>query len=299
MVTGSDGAYRILLLPLGEYEVAIQHPSYQPVTVKPVVVRLGRTTAVPPVQLAPQGQLIEQVEVKGKPPIIDPVSTTAGGSLSAGVFDNLPVTRDYMSIAALLPHVSVSYLGDGVSIAGATGFENRYFIDGIDMTEGVLGSVGTSLPPDFIQEVQVKTAGYEAEYRSALGGVVNVVTPNGSNDLTGKFIGYWTSDLVSAERKQSSAALQQKDYTQYDVGFTLSGPIVRDRAWYFVAFDLEHREIETEIPGIGYFPDATTAFRYSGKVNWQIDLANNVALTVIGDPTRSRRGGRFLPRYRE
>ena len=60
---------------------------------------------------------------------------------------------------------------------------------------------------------------------------------------------------------------------------------MKDRAWYFVAFDLEHREIETEIPGIGYFPDATTAFRYSGKVNWQINDSNNVALTVIGDPT--------------
>ncbi len=199
------------------------------------------------------------------------MSTTAGGSLTAGVFDNLPVTRDYMSIAALLPNVSVSYLGDGVNIAGASGFENRYFVDGIDMTEGVIGSVGTSLPPDFIQEVQVKTAGYEAEYRSALGGVVNVVTPSGSNDARGEVHRLLDERRRVAERKQSSAALQQKDYTQYDVGFTLSGPIVRDRAWYFVAFDPEYPEVETEIPGIGYFADATTAYRYSGKVNWQVE----------------------------
>ena len=58
---------------------------------------------------------------------------------------------------------------------------------------------GTLLPPDFIQEVQVKTGGYEAEYRSALGGVVNVVTPSGSNQFAGKFIGYWTSHAVSGE----------------------------------------------------------------------------------------------------
>ncbi|MCU0254034.1 MAG: TonB-dependent receptor, partial [Acidobacteria bacterium] len=283
-VTTAAGMYRITALQLGEYEVAIQDPGFQPVTVKPVVVRLGRTTAVPALALTPQGPLVERVEVKGKPPVIDPVSTTAGGSLAAGTFDNLPVTRDYLSIAALLPNVSVSYFGDGVNIAGASGFENRYFVDGIDMTQGHNGSVGTSLPPDFIQEVQVKTAGYEAEFRSALGGVVNVVTPSGSNQLAGKFMAYWTSDLVSGETKQSPADLEQEDFTQYDVGFTLSGPIVRDKAWFFVAFDPEFTTVDKQLPGLGDFQDSSTVYRYSGKLNWQVNPTNNVVLTLVGDP---------------
>ena len=63
-VTTSYGLYRFTVLPLGEYEVAIQDPGYQPVTVRPVLVRLGRTTAVPMVQLTPRGELVEHVEVR-------------------------------------------------------------------------------------------------------------------------------------------------------------------------------------------------------------------------------------------
>ena len=156
--------------------------------------------------------------------MIDPVSTTIGGTVSAGLFDNLPVQRNYQSIATLLPGVSMSFLGDGLHIGGATGLENRYFVDGIEMTDPARGMGGTQLPPDFIREVQVKTGGYEAEYRSALGGVVNVVTPSGSNEFAGKFIGYWTSHAVSGDPKQSSLELQTKGFAQYDAGFSLSGP---------------------------------------------------------------------------
>ena len=145
--------------------------------------RLGRTTAIPAVQLAAPGSLVEHVKVVGKAPPIDPTSTTTGGNVSAALFSNLPVQRDYQSVATLLPNVSASYLGDPVNFGGATGFENRYFVDGIDVTDPSRGRGGTVLPPDFIQEVEVKTGGYEAEYRSALGGMVNVVTPSGRIDF--------------------------------------------------------------------------------------------------------------------
>jgi hypothetical protein len=232
-----------------------------------VVVRLGRTTGVPPVRLGALGSLVERVEVVGKAPPIDPATTTTGGNISAALFDNLPVQRDYQSIATLLPSVSASYLGDPVNFSGATGLENRYFVDGIDMTDPARGLGGTMLPPDFIQEVEVKTGGYEAEYRSALGGMVNVVTPTGGDRFSGKFIGYWTSHVVSAEPRQGSLELQQKDFAQYDVGFSLSGPVVEDRAWFFLAYDPAYQSVETEIPGVGYFKDSSTAHRFAGKID--------------------------------
>jgi hypothetical protein len=285
-LTNRDGGFRFGTLPLGEYALTIDEPDFDPVSVRPVLVRLGRTTALPPLRLSPRGRFVERVDVVATPPLIDPVSTTAGGSISAPLFDNLPVQRDYRSIAALLPSVSPSFLGDGLNIGGATGFENRYFLDGIDMTDPGRGATGTMLPPDFIQEVEVKTGGYEAQYRSALGGVLNVVTPSGSNVFAGKFIGYWTSYLVSADAKQSSLQLQTRDFAQYDAGFSLSGPLVRDHAWFFVAYDPEVTSVETELPDLGYYEDSTTTQRFAAKADWQIDGANRLALTVVGDPSR-------------
>jgi hypothetical protein len=285
-ITIGEGLFRLVALPLGEYEVTIRHPKYPPATVSRVTVRLGATTAVPPVRLAAAGTLVERVEVVGKAPRIDPVSTTAGGSLASDTFDRLPLQRDYQSIATLLPGVSVSYLGDPVNFAGATGFENRYFVDGAEITDPGRGMGGAMLPPDFIGEVEVKTGGYEAEYRSALGGIVNVVTPTGGNEISGKLIGYWTSHVVSQDPKLSPLQLQQRDYAQYDAGFCVSGPVVKDRAWFFLAYDPQRQTVETELPGVGYIRDSSTTQRFAGKIDWRPDAANSLTLTVVGDPQR-------------
>ncbi len=120
-VTGASGEFVVSALPLGRYTVRISHPSFQPAAFQDVPVRLGRTTALRTVTLAPLGEIREEVEVVGQSPRIDPVSTAGGGTLSARFFDGIPLSRDYQSIAALLPSVNVSYLGDGFNINGGTG----------------------------------------------------------------------------------------------------------------------------------------------------------------------------------
>ncbi len=284
VITNRDGGFRITALPLGEYAIAVHDPKFEPAKIEKVVVRLGQTTGVPPVRLAPLGSLAERVTVVGKAPPIDPANTTTGGNVSAALFDNLPVQRDYQSIAALLPNVSVSYLGDPVNIGGATGEENRYFVDGIDMTDPERALGGTVLPPDFIREVEVKLGGYEAEYRSGLGGVVNVVTPSGGDRLSGKLIGYWTGHVLSQEARQSPAELQQENFAQYDLGFSLSGPIARDRAWFFLAYDPMVQKVDTDVPGVGRYEDSTIVHRFAGKVDWRWNGSNSLAMTVLGDP---------------
>lgn len=282
--TDTEGCFRFTVLPLGEYSISIQDPKFEPATVPHVVVRLGQTAAVPVVKLQPLGSLVEQVEVVAKAPPIDPTSTATGGNVLAAFFENLPVTRDYQSIAMLLPNVTNSMQGDPVNFGGATGLENRYFVDGVDVTDPERGLGGTMLPPDFIQEVEVKAGGYEAEFRSALGGIVNVVTPSGSDRFSGKLIGYWTSHVVSQDPKQSPVALQQKDFGQYDVGFSVSGPLFKQRAWFFIAYDPQYQRVDTEIPGLYYSKDSSTTHRFSGKIDWQVNGSNSLALTVVGDP---------------
>ena len=283
--TDSSGQFQLLALPLGSYAIRVSHPDWQPTAVQNVPVQLGRTTALPRVTLTRAGQVVEEVEVVGRAPLIDPVSTAGGGTLPDEYFDRLPLSRDYQSIATLLPAVNESFYGDGLSIDGASGYENRTFIDGVDVTDPLRGSRGINLPHDFIQSVEVKTGGYQAEYRAALGGLINVVTPSGGDAFTGNLFGYWAGHQFSAAVKSAVRQLETRDFTQYDVGFSLGGPLAGAALRYFVAYNPLVETAEIELPGQGYFPDELVSHRFAGNLGWQIDAANNLTLTVAGDPT--------------
>ena len=196
-VANSEGFFRLPALPIGEYSVRVSHVGYREVTVEGVRIRLGATTSLGTVRLQSETVSIPEVTVVAAPPMIDPVSTTAGGSLLPTEFESLPVQRTYDKIIALLPQANESYLGDGVNVAGATGMENKYFIDGVDVSDPYRGLTGASLPYNIIREIEVRTGAYEAEYRSTLGGIVNVMTYSGGNEFSGKVYGYFTNHDLS------------------------------------------------------------------------------------------------------
>jgi len=213
---------------VGEYTVKLSHLSYQEQTIAGVRVRLGQTTTLGDVRLSEQVYEQPAVEVSAKVPLIDPRSTETGGVLNTKEYSALPIERDYRSVATLLPQVSPSYLGDGMNVAGSTGLDNRFLVDGIDVTEPVRGATGTALPYNFVQEVEVRTGGYEAEYRSSLGGIVNAITYSGGNQVTGTAFGYYTRNRPTTDPRY----VFQKDpgdFALYDVGFGLGGPVLRDR----------------------------------------------------------------------
>src|SRR5437660_904950 len=142
------------------------------------------------------------VQVVSSAPTIDTTSTTIGASLDSATLSRLPVGRRFSDTLYLAPGVS-SGGSVGVanpSIGGSSGLENQYVVDGVNITNGgygalgsysiVFGSLGNGTPYDFMQEVQVKTGGYEAEFGQSTGGVINVVTKSGTNDLRGSVFGY-------------------------------------------------------------------------------------------------------------
>src|SRR5262249_50529173 len=148
------------------------------------------------------GGLTETVQVTGSTPIVDTSSTTTGAVLSSDMFSRVPVGRRVSDTLYMAPGVSSSGSAGQAnpSISGGSGLENQYAVDGVSVTHQgygalgsysiVFGSLGNATPFDFVKEVQVKTGGYEAEFGQATGGVVNVVTKSGSNDLRGSVFGY-------------------------------------------------------------------------------------------------------------
>jgi hypothetical protein len=284
--TSEDGSFVVLVLPVGVYSLRLTSPAGTEQTVGGVRVQLGQTTSLGDVQVAGPVRWREEVAVSGRAPLIDPASSFQGANLLAQDYAALPVDRDYRSLLTLLPQANQSFLGDAVNLAGSTGLENRYFVDGIDMTDPNRNVTASALPYNFVEEVQVRTGGYQAEHRSSLGGVVNVVTYSGGNDVHGQFFGFFANNSFTASRRLGALEPAKGDFARFDVGLGLGGPILRDRLWYYGAYSpaFEHQEIE--VPGQGFFPDRSTTHRFSGKLTWRATPRHTLTFTTIGDPTR-------------
>src|SRR5207245_7776678 len=135
--------------------------------------------------------------VVGTTDTVNVATTTSGANITSELLERVPVGRDIGSTLYLAPGVSSSGTAGHAnpSIAGGSGLDNQYVIDGVNVTNQgygalgsysiVFGSLGNATPFDFVKEVQIKTGGYEAEFGQSTGGVVNVVTKSGSYERAG------------------------------------------------------------------------------------------------------------------
>jgi len=283
----SDGFFHIPDLPPGTYAVKVSHVSYQALTIADVVVQLGRTTTLK-AELKAATYETEPIVVSGRKPILDFSTTEVGNNLSADVLDQLPTPRDYREVISYLPQANAS--AEGTNMAGSTGAENQFFIEGVNVTEAFFGMGGMRLPQNFVREVQVKQGGYEAEY----GGIVNVITHSGSNELHGQVFGFFTSNDFTSEPR-SGGVSDPRDFDRYDLGASLGGPIVRDKLWYFLAYNPTFEKKTVQIPGLSFFQDEVVSHLLAGKLTWSADPSTNIDVTVLGDPTNQDKvGGSFM-----
>lgn len=284
--TDERGYFRVPALPVGTYTVRLSHTAYQGVTYEKVDIRLGRTTSLGEVRLQVRTMELPEVVVSGERPLIDPTSTTLGANLTAGTYQSLPVERNFRSMTALLPQANLSFFGDEVNISGTTGIENAYFIDGINTTDIYRASTSTNLPYNFVQEIEVKTGGYEAEFGRALGGIVNVITPSGSNDFHGQVFGFFTDDPLTQKQRPGTVKETVEGFTFYDLGFSFHGPIARDQLWFYAAYNPIFERRDVEIPGLGIHKDSGIAHLLASKLTWKAGSNTSLVFTLLGDPSQ-------------
>jgi len=329
-VTDSQGRYTLANLPPGIYKVRAEASGKASVVLDSVVVSINTRTRVDVTMV--EGQT-ETVTVTSEAPIVDTKSVTTGGNFKVANFiDQLPVGRNLAAALTLAPGVEGGG-GTGAgnnSISGSSGLENSYIVDGVNITStgygGIgsyninFGSLGTGVTYDFLEEVQVKTGGIDVEFGQATGGIVNTVVKTGSNDLSGS-VSLYAGGLVN-EVKQASlfvgAVNTQKgswnDSASYDLGLSIGGPIVKDKLYYFVAYNPVISKTSGAIEGIAlpsnlstivgdptqapYDPTATypaavaglqtyerKSNNYAGKLTWYASPNHRLELTAFGDPS--------------
>jgi hypothetical protein len=284
-LSGSNGYFLIPNLPVGQYTINITHVSFQEITFEDISIRLGVLTTMPEVKLATKLHEAPEIIVMDERPMIDISTTTVGNNLNPKDFEVLPLERDYRKLPALLPQANVSFYGDDMNYGGSTGLENKHFIDGMNVTDPYYGSTGMRLPYNFIREVEVKVGSYEAEYSSSLGGILNVITNSGSNDMYGSVFGFFSNNRFAAEPLTGTYEISTGDYSQYDIGFGIGGPIVKDKLWYYAAYNPTIEREDVLIPGLDYYEDQNMTHIFAGKLNWNATDKVNVGFTILGDPS--------------
>jgi hypothetical protein len=286
VTTDARGRFLLLWLPAGTYTVRLRALGFGPVALRDVRIALGSTASLGDVRLAPQAVELAEIVVSGARPLIDPTTAAAATVLDSAVFLALPTERNFRALTALVPQANPSPYGDGVNVAGATGLENGYFIDGIHATEIAAGYGSVNLPYNFVREVQVTTGGYEAEYGRTQGGVVNVITNSGGNEWHGQVQGFFTGNALRAAPRWGVGQAQVGTFSQYDVGVSIGGPIRRDRLWFYAAYNPTIETREAAFPGIPTQRDVRTTHLFAGKLSARLGTATDVTLTVLGDPSR-------------
>ncbi len=265
---------------------------------KTVSVRLDGTARV---DLVLEPLRTEEVLVSGAATAIDPTSTTTGTSYTSQVITRLPVSRNYAEIVRSNPGVSTDRGStEGRSLAltiyGATSAENQWIIDGVNTTNVFKGVQGKAINNEFVQEIEVKTGGYGAEYGRALGGVVNMITKSGGNAYHGDAFVYYDSTGTAAEKQfkpgDSGIGMRFADDRRLDYGADFGGFILKDRLWIFGAFNrvelrgnLSRLEPSALVSTEDRFPFDSTEYLYSGKLTWNAGPSTTVVGTVFADPS--------------
>jgi hypothetical protein len=293
-MTGEDGRFYLRALPVGIYRIELRRIGYRPVALDSVRVWLGAATAVYPPALQSQSATeLASVLVVADNDASDPTRTASSVGLSRDRLTDLPLGRNFREIALLQPEATPSFIGDGINIAGATGLENHFFVDGIDITNPVSGDKSIDLPYNFIEQIQLHTGGASAEDPQTLGGSVNVVTPSGGNEFAGSAFGFFSSAaLQSASR--ATVAKTQTGFSFYDAGVTFSGPVARDRVWFFLAYNPRFEGTQFDY-GFGSISDRTLVHQFAGKLTASLGKNTTVALTLLGDPRLSTRATLMVP----
>jgi outer membrane receptor protein involved in Fe transport len=306
--TDGSGGYRFPALAPGVYEVTASLSGFQTSKFEKVDLRLGQILKID--FAMPVSGVSESVQVSAESPIIDVKQNAAAVSIDAELIDRMPKGRDFLSVITTAPGTTSELKAGGLQVDGASGSENRFVVDGLDTTSLRTGVNQKNLLVDFVQEVQVKSSGYNAEYRATTGGVVSAITKSGSNSIRGDVNVYYDNDkwlgavrptlrLVPTDNSKAEyITTPRNDAYQADMALDVGGPILRDRAWFFVGYAPQtHSESRTVTftsnNQKGTFDADTDAFDLNYNVTSQV--MKNLRVKVAASNQRANGMNRTLP----
>src|SRR6266699_1496581 len=250
----AQGEYRIVALPPGNYAVTVDAPGFAKTTAEHVSVTVGQMAELPVALTIAGGR--EVVEVNSQAALVETTRTSTTDTIGQRRSDNLPINgRNYINFALTDSQVlrdNAPSIGaaptSGLNISGQRARSNLVNVDGADAIDNSVNGVRSTVSQEAVQEFQIITNGYAPEYGRASGGVVNIITRSGADAIHGTAFGYLRNRNIQAVNPFSTVS--NPAYTRVQSGFTLSGPLKRDKTFFFLSFESTRRH-ETGFSSIG------------------------------------------------
>ena len=247
VTANESGDYQIIQLPPGNYEVTVEASTFKKTVISPVSLTVGQRA-----ELAVKLEIGAQdvvVNVSGDEVVlVETTRTSIANTIDQKRIENLPINERSATGFAL----TISTVGrdngrpigpaptSGLNIGGQRGRSTQVNVDGSDFTDNSINAARTTVSQEAVQEYQVATNSYSAEFGRATGGVINVVTKRGTNDFTGNVFGFIRDKRFQA--RNAFAPVERPDFRRTQFGATLGGPLVKDRMFFFVAYEGRRRD---------------------------------------------------------
>ena len=299
--TDADGRFRALLLPLGPYRVTVSLKGFATLVREGIVLTVGQSANL--LMTLKVSTLQEEVVVQADSPVIETTRAESATRINSASIQGLPNNgRNFLDFTKLTPGVSIVQGPDGdeLTINGQKGIYNNVSVDGADFNNPFFGEQRGGQRPAFtfnldaVQEVVVVASGANAEFGRSNSGFVNVVTKSGTNEVHGTLHAYFKDDSISSAPKRADGSTADKfPFSQQQYGFTLGGPIVKDKAFYFFALDYQNGDSTKQTdptriaqPVVDYFaslgsPNENGSIKrtndarvFLGKIDWQLGAKN-------------------------
>jgi hypothetical protein len=255
-----NGLYRLAALPVGAYTVAASQPSFARFERADIVVNIGQTRDLDIIlRLA---ALAETITVTAELPVLPVTSSAVGQVVDMARIERLPLNgRQFANLAATVPGVGLGFHSEPAKstqyspqISGGNGRNVSYVVDGGDNNDDTVGGLLQLFPLEAIQEFNVLTQRFDAEYGRG-GAVLNVVTKSGTNDLRGSwFTLVRDRGLNSRTFSERISNFDKQDYRRYQFGGSVGGPIIQDRAHFFAAYERTQQDTRQVVNTLGLFP---------------------------------------------
>ena len=299
--TGADGEVRLMGLdPSENYVITVTAEGFQAARNEGVLVITERTLSVP-VALLGAGESIEEIVTYGRSQVgqlVDTTSAMQSTDVTLDFIESLPTGRSYQSYLQMAPTtkptnveggnpssksgVNYSDVVDSRGNTAGSSSDNVYYIDGVNITDNYYGTFGANFNSEIIQEQQIITGGVPAEYEGGQGLISRVVSKSGGNEFSGSVNYYMQSDSLVADNKHLSDA----SFSTYDTAFTLGGPIIKDKLWFFTSYQQKEKEEDVIDPNTQQRLRTVTRTDDYGfaKVTWQPTEDDKLTVQWFNDP---------------
>jgi hypothetical protein len=312
VISSAKGNFLLPLLPVGQYTLSFELEGFRPLVEENVIVRLGQRTEVKAtLQLSP---IAEEVVVTAPTPLIDKSSIDTSYHITSDDLSKVPVqNRNIVDITKLVPGVTGvrANTRHGTAAQGQPSFRgegeegNNWIVDGLSISGVRLKNSGMHISFDSLDEIQIISDPFSPEFGAAYGGIINMVTKSGGNDLSGEFsLVFMDKGLQAARQDQLSIVSDFDKFSNYNYYFNLGGPVFKDKLWFFFSNNFFLDSYETQQNTVGYLlvPEGRLTQQQNNvfaKLSYALSENHNLSLTSIFNTSLGQKGGTGIPELYE